>query len=325
MAAQEESVARVAASASRSRGPERVAAVIVAYFPRAETLRDLLETIRPQVERVVLVDNTPRPQSALDLDQFAGAHCDVIVNGENLGLAAAQNIGIARARDLGCDHVLLLDQDSLPTAGMVERLCAALRRLQSSGMRIAAVGPRWHDRHSGHDAPFVRVGTGRLHKLHCGAGAGEPVECDTLVASGCLIPLASLDAIGPMDERLFIDQIDVEWGLRAQARGFRLFGVCDAVLLHAIGDGAVRPFFALGRRIPLHAPPRDYYLVRNTLVVFFRRRAPWRWRLWHAVMLPALIVVMLTQMPQRRQRARFILRAVIDAVRGNTGMLRDAG
>lgn len=312
-------------AASESRGPERIAAIIVAYFPRAEVLCDLLEAILPQVDTAVLVDNTPRPQMALDLEHFASSRCEVIVNGENLGLATAQNIGIARARELDCDHVLLLDQDSLPTADMVDRLLTALRDLQRDGVRVAAVGPRWHDRRAGRDAPFVRLGWGRLHRVYCHTEPCGPVECDTLVSSGSLIPVACLDAVGPMDPELFIDQVDTEWGLRAQARGFRLFGVCNAVLLHAIGEGAVRPFFAPDRRIPLHAPPRDYYLVRNTLVVFFRRRAPWRWRLVHALMLPALIVVMLTQMPQRRVRVRFILRAFFDAVRGRLGPLHRAG
>ena len=228
---------------------------------------------------------------------------------------------IGRARERNCDHVLLLDQDSLPAPQMVDRLRAALRRLQSAGVRVAAVGPRWLDRHGGHDAPFVRVGLGRLYKLHCSQGADEAIECDTLVASGCLIPLASLDAIGPMDDRLFIDQVDVEWGLRAQARGFRLYGVCDAVLLHGIGEAAVRVWFAKGRRVPVHSPVRDYYLVRNAITVFFRRPAPWRWRLLQAIRLPGLVFVLTMQMPPRLERARYIGRALVDALRGRLGPL----
>lgn len=319
-----ESGARIGSTADNDRGPERIGAVIVTYFPRPALLRELFEAVRPQVERVVLVDNTPDARTSAELSRFASASCDVIVNGDNLGLAAAQNIGIERARQAGCSHVLLLDQDSLPAPQMVDRLRLALRRLQSRGLRVAAVGPRWHDRHSGRDAPFVRVGLGRQHKLRCYGGTNEPIECDTLVASGCLIPLASLDAIGPMDDLLFIDQVDVEWGLRAQARGYRLFGVCDALLFHGIGDAAMRVVLASDRRVPVHAPLRDYYLVRNTLVVFFRRGAPWRWRLLHALRLPALIFLMLTLMPQRRQRVRLILRAVIDAVRGRMGPLHVA-
>jgi rhamnosyltransferase len=321
MVAQEEIPARSGPIAVEPGRPQRVGAVIVTYFPRPDSLQALLDAVASQVERLVLVDNTPAAHAGPDLSRFASERCDVIRNGDNLGLAAAQNLGIGRARERGCDHVLLLDQDSLPAPGMVDRLCSALRRLQSSGVRVAAVGPRWNDRHSGRDAPFVRIGVGRMHKVHCDDRSREPVACDTLVASGCLIPVASYDAIGPMDERLFIDQVDVEWGLRAQALGYRLFGVCDAVLQHGIGEAAVPVWFARGRRVPVHSPVRDYYLVRNTITVFFRRPAPWRWRLLSAVRLPALLLVMLTQMPQRRRRLRYIARAIIDALRGRLGPL----
>lgn len=321
MVAQEDFAASIDPDAVGSRRSERVGAVIVTYFPSQTRLRELLAAVVPQVEHVVLVDNTPDTHTQAALDHVASAHCDVIVNGDNLGLAAAQNTGIERARERGCDHVLLLDQDSVPAPQMVARLRLALRRLHSTGARVAAVGPRWHDRHSGRDAPFVRVGLARMRRLHCGRGATEPILCDTLVASGCLIPLASLDAIGPMDDRLFIDQVDVEWGLRAQAQGFRLFGVCDAVLLHGIGEAAVRVWFAKDRRVPVHAPVRDYYLVRNTIEVFFRRAAPWRWRLLQLARLPGLLIVILTQMPERRQRLRCIARAIVDGLSGRLGPL----
>lgn len=319
MVAQEKSTASVGPGAVSPGGPERVGAVIVTYFPRLTLLRALLEAVSPQVEHVVLVDNTPNTQASADLSRFASQRCDVIVNGDNLGLAAAQNAGIERARKRNCDHVLLLDQDSLPAPHMVDRLRAALQRLQSTGVCVAAVGPRWHDRHSGHDAPFVRVGLGRLYKLRCSEGTKEPIECDTLVASGCLMPLANFDAIGPMDDRLFIDQVDVEWGLRAQACGYRLYGVCDAVLLHGIGEATVRVWFDKDRRVPVHSPVRDYYLIRNSITVFFRRPAPWRWRLLQAIRLPGLIFVLSVQMPPRVARLRMILRGVVDALRGRLG------
>lgn len=297
----------------------RIAAVIVTYFPPADRVRTLLDATLPQVDCAVVVDNTPQPVPALDALQ--SDRCDVIRNGSNVGLAAAQNQGIRAARTRGCDHVLLLDDDSLPDVRMVAALARALAALRAQGIAVAAVGPRWHDRHTGRDAPFVRLGFGRMRSIGCAAGSDACVECDTLVSSGCLIPLASLDAIGPMDEALFIDQVDVEWGIRAQARGYRLFGACDAVLYHGIGVRSVRPWFARARSVPVHAPVRDYYLVRNTVAVFFTRRAPWRWRLLQAVRLPALILVMLTQMPPRRERARYIGRALVDALRGRLGPL----
>jgi L-rhamnosyltransferase len=298
---------------------ERVGAVIVTYFPDRAGLHLLLQTVEPQVDRVVVVDNTPGGSAASFEDTTTRT---TLTNGANVGLAAAQNQGIAALRVSGCTQALLLDQDSLPARDMVERLQAALRDLQRTGVPVAAVGPRWVDRHSGRPVPFVRLGWGRMQPV---TDAAKAVECDALVASGCLIPLAIIDAVGGMEDALFIDQVDTEWGLRAQAHGYRLYGVSDAVLAHGIGETAVRPWFAPSRWVPVHSPVRNYYLVRNTLALFTRRETPWRWRLLHLLRLPGLLLMMLTQMPGRRERASAVARGILDALLGRLGAADSAG
>lgn len=288
--------------------PERVGVVIVTYFAQANAVDRLLRAVAPQVELVSVVDNTPGP-----LGWTAPAKIEVLANGNNLGLAAAQNQGIALLRQRGMTHVLLLDQDSVPEPDMVAQLLHALRRLVAQGASVGAVGPRWRDRLSGRDVPFVQLGLGRMVAAPQAADAAA-VECDTLVSSGCLIPLAVIDTAGPMDATLFIDQVDTEWGLRAQRQQFKLFGVPAAVLEHGIGESFVRPWFAPGRAVPIHSPVRDYYLVRNTIAVFFRRSAPWRWRLLQLVRLPGVMLVMVTQMPDRGERLRRILRGLRDGL-----------
>jgi rhamnosyltransferase len=282
--------------------------VIVTYFAQADAVQRLLRAVVPQAEHVVIIDNTPGTVA-----WTTPTDIEVLANGSNLGLAAAQNQGIALLRQRGMTHVLLLDQDSVPAPDMVAQLVQALRRLAADGVLVAAVGPRWRDRLSGRDVPFVRLGVGRMVAA-MQTGDASAVECDTLVSSGCLIPVTALDRVGPMDASLFIDQVDTEWGLRAQAAALKLFGVPAAVLEHGIGESFVRPWFAPGRAVPIHSPVRDYYLVRNTIAVFFRRSAPWRWRLLQLVRLPAVMLVMVTQMPERGERLRRILCGLRDGL-----------
>lgn len=296
--------------------PERVGAVIVAYFAADAVIDRLLDAIEQQVEQVVVVDNTPGKEvDAREHQTRIGR----IHNGANLGLAAAHNQGLEWLGERGCTHALLLDQDSMPAHDMVERLLSALRELRLRGIRVAAVGARWQDRHSGRAAPFVRLALGRM--VPASGASGPGVECDTLVSSGCLIPFEVLQVVGPMDAALFIDQVDTEWGLRAQSHGFRLFGVTDAILTHGIGDSFVRPWFSPRRAVPVHQPVRAYYLVRNTVSVFFRRPAPWRWRLLQLVRLPGVVLVMLTQMPQKALRLQMVIRGVADGFAGRLGIM----
>ena len=211
-----------------------------------------------------------------------------------------------------------MDQDSGPEPAMVARLLDGYESLQAAGEPVGAVGPRWIDRHTNQSAPFVRLGWLGMRQLHCN-GTAATIECDTLVASGCLIPLDVIDRVGAMDAELFIDQVDIEWGLRTQQNGYRLYGVCDAILQHGIGERSVRVWFLRWRNVSVHSPLRDYYIARNIVTVFFRRPAPLRWRLFNLRLLLGLLFVMGTQVPPRRERLRMTLRGIADSLRGRLG------
>jgi rhamnosyltransferase len=211
-----------------------------------------------------------------------------------------------------------MDQDSSPAPEMVARLLDGYASLRAAGRSVGAVGPRWIDRHTNTSAAFVKLGWLGVRQLNCD-DAATAIECDTLVASGCLIPLEVIDRVGAMDADLFIDQVDIEWGLRAQRHGYRLYGVCDAVLQHGIGERSVRVWFLRWRNVSVHSPLRDYYIARNIVAVFFRRPAPLRWRLFNLRLLLGLLFVMGTQVPPRRERLRMTLRGIADGLRGRLG------
>ena len=301
-----------------------VAAVVVSYFPDEAALRAQVRALAAQAGRVLVIDNTPAGQDPGIGNWLAGESCELVLNGRNVGLARAHNDGIDRARQSGHRFVLLMDQDSFPEPTMVARLLDAHAALRAANAPVAALGPKWIDRHTGAPAPFLRLGWFGMTRLHCGDGAAT-LECDTLVSSGCLIPLDVIDRVGTMDSELFIDQIDIEWGVRAQRHGFRLYGVCDAILRHGIGERSVRVWFLRWRYVSVHSPLRDYYIARNIVAVFFRRPAPMRWRLFNLRLLLGLLFVMGTQVPPRGERLRMMMRGIADGVRGRLGAFGQDG
>lgn len=280
-----------------------------------------VRALAAQAGRVIVIDNTPAERSPDVSAWLESERCELVTMGRNVGLALAHNEGICRAHAAGQRFVLLMDQDSSPEAAMVAKLLDAHARLRAAGTPVGALGPKWIDRHTGEAAPFVRLGWLGMVRLHCKERV-SPVECDTLVSSGCLIPLEVIDRVGPMDGDLFIDQIDIEWGLRAQRHGFRLYGVCDAILQHGIGERSVRVWFLRWRNVSVHSPLRDYYIARNIVAVFFRRPAPLRWRLFSVRLLIGLLFVMGTQVPPRGERLRMMLRGIADGVRSRLGAFR---
>ena len=269
-----------------------IVAVVVTYCPEYGALYRLLAALLPQVARVVVVDNGSGPDGEAGqsleswLDTAFPQRMDApvfIALGQNLGIAAAQNRGIAQARLLGADYVLLSDQDSEPAPDMVRCLEEAALAKARAGVCVAALGPRYLDERQNNPPPFIRVRGMKIERQPCTCPEAV-VEVDYLIASGCLIPLGVLDAVGEMNDALFIDYVDIEWGMRAASLGFRSFGVCNAAMRHSLGDAPVRKF---GHKFPMRSPLRHYYHVRNAVWLYRQGWPRLEWKLadgWRMVL-----------------------------------------
>ncbi|MGH8182237.1 MAG: glycosyltransferase family 2 protein [Rhodanobacteraceae bacterium] len=254
------------------------------YRPDLTVLAEQLAVLAAQVARIVVVDNASSDPRLRDV---CTAHPGVtlLAQPENQGLARALNAGIAHTRKLDdVSHVLLMDQDSVPAQDMLRNLRAALARL-TGDRKVAAVGPCFHDEREAADAPFVRIRFPFNHKLRCDGRCSE-LRCDFLITSGCLIPLAVLDAVGGMDDALFIDNVDLDWCFRATAAGYALYGVCAARMRHSLGTARHR-VPGVPRGVVVHAPRRLFYMMRNRVLLYRRAYTPGR---WVAQDLPRLVV-----------------------------------
>jgi rhamnosyltransferase len=292
-----------------------VAAVVVTYLPVLDELLALLNTLNSQVEMMVLVDNGSGCVFQSWLEIHAPSSLSPIYLETNMGLAAAQNLGIAEARKRGMKYVLLSDQDSLPARDMVRQLLTVAEREGAAGRRFAALGPCLQSASDGSAIPFVRLGKFLKKRITCDQ-LGQVVEVDHLIASGSLIPIAALNEVGEMNEGLFIDYIDTEWGLRAVRMGYELLGVCDARMSHRLGDQSRR---FLGRFIPLHSPNRHYYLFRNAIWLTRKACLPiaWKWATWRRLFMVFVFIMIFGE--QRLLRLSMILKGLIDGQVGRMG------
>ncbi len=252
-----------------------IVAIIVTYHPDLGEISRLLDALKHQVEQTIVVDNG----STVDVNSFLAdrndpsVHCLPLSN--NLGVATAQNTGIAWARQQGADFVVLFDQDSEPAPDMIEKLVGAAEAMAAQGHIVAAVGPRYLDARQNNPPPFIRVRGLQLERCVC----TEPdaiVPVDYLISSGCLIPMTTLDTVGDMADTLFIDYVDIEWGLRAKHAGYKSFGSCAALMSHALGD---EPIVFLGQKFPVRSPLRHYYMFRNAVWLYRQSWPPLNWKL----------------------------------------------
>jgi len=209
-----------------------------------------------------------------DLIDFEKQKVQLFRLAENIGLAAAQNIAISKARAQGASHIILFDQDSIVSDGFIEALCECEQTLLASGKKVAAVGPSFFDPQSDqlypatvYKGPFIK----RVPPI-----CDTPILATYIIASGCLIRMNVLDDVGLMKDELFIDYIDVEWSLRAKAKGYGVYIAPKAKMAHTIGDRRLSLF---GRTISVHSPLRRYYLVRNSFLMLRLNYIPWGYKL----------------------------------------------
>lgn len=298
----------------RPEGKPRTSGIIVTYQPAHDELLRLVDAIHPQLDVLFIIDNGDGSYLPECLWQ---SEVKITCLGENYGIAYAQNVGIREARSWGTEFVLFLDQDSVPAANMLSCLRKAYDLLTIEKIPVAAVGPSYIDPRQGEIAPFVyRHGLTlkrRIRQKDCNTS-----ETDFLIASGCLISSQVLSEVGPMEEGLFIDYVDIEWGLRAQSKGYRSFGVHDALMTHSLGDKWVK---FRGRRVPVHSPLRHYYHTRNAIWLARRPWIGWCWRMILVQRVILQIAFFSVFAAPRREHARMMLLGVWHGLKGNTGRL----
>ena len=225
----------------------RLTVVIVTFNSRADIgacLRTLAEHPPAVSHEVVIVDNASADgTTAAVREQWPDVR--VIDAGENLGFAAANNLGI---RATSSELVLLLNPDTLPAPGAVDRLVAVL----DAWPRVAVTGPRLVDRKGRAELSFGPM-IGPLSELRqkivtAGHARGWPIVATAVerwtrqasfpdwVSGACLlIRRADLEAAGLLDERYFLYTEDVDLCAAVRARGRLVRFTPEAEVVHARG------------------------------------------------------------------------------------------
>lgn len=298
-----------------------ICAIVVTFNPSLERLAVVLSSLQTQVDRIHVIDNGSENSDRLAsmVSLISGVY--LLQMDCNLGVGAALNCGAASAIAVGCDFLLLLDQDSVPAITMVADLTRGLRVLLEMGCKLAAIGPRFVNRHSKKISCHVVFSGWHVGRVDC-VSTYQPVEVDFLITSGSLIPVKSFREIGLFDENLFIDHVDTEWVLRARAKGYCFFGDCAAVMEHDLGEWRRRIWLWRWREVPIHKPFRYYYIFRNSI---WLRGQPYATRVWKrvdAMRLVQLVVFMTLFHPQRFSVLRMVGRGVYDGWRGALGRMQ---
>lgn len=192
----------------------RVYAGIVTFNPELDRLKENINAIAPQVERVIVFDNGSKNIEELrTILPSDNSMVTLFENGRNVGMARALNSLCRMSGTDGADQILLLDQDSVVPEGFV----GLLARYASDGVGIVA--PYIVDRNNVKNYPM-----------------DEPVEHVLMaITSGALLSIAAWEEVGGYDENLFVDWVDYDFCDNLTLHGLEILKIREAALLHEMG------------------------------------------------------------------------------------------
>lgn len=167
---------------------KRIAAGIVSFNPNITRLKENINSIRPQVESMLIVDNGS--DNVEEIESVCRKNdCILIKNGKNKGIAYALNriCGFYYSKEF--DWVITLDQDSVSPENLIFELSKNISE------NVGAAGPKIVYRNNEKYAP-------ENHK--------NLEAVDWIITSASLTNLAAWKKTGGFDEKLFIDGVDKE-------------------------------------------------------------------------------------------------------------------
>lgn len=233
-----------------------VVAVVVTWRT-PEMTRQLLHhlTSRWPEMPVVLVECGPERHETQGLGTLV-----VVMRSGNLGYSGGNNLGVNKALEMGATHVLVLNSDTFPLWGCVEKLLRALEDHPDAGVSGGTL-VRWHagsgpECNSGTSFDWA---TGETAPSPVGGPVGPVGPVDFPCGALLLFRARALREVGGFDSAFFLFYEEIDWAERARRLGYLIISSSEARALH------------LGSKTVTHAPRAiAFYRTRNRLVVLRR-------------------------------------------------------
>ena len=250
--------------------------VILNWNGVSDTLECLASLDRQQLKNIILtkvvVDNASKDNSvAIIAKKFP--HIVLLQNESNIGFSAGNNKGIKYALSSGADYIMILNNDTITDANLVQTLIEAMKNNKQVGIASPKIyfakGSEFHkDRYAqkeqgkiiwyaggimdweniiGHHRGVDEVDKGQYEK-------DQEIE----VATGCCMVVAKevFSKVGLFDARYFLYYEDSDISIKARRAGFTALYVSKAHLWHKNASSTGGSGSDL----------QDYYITRNRLL-----------------------------------------------------------
>ncbi|MDR0478261.1 MAG: glycosyltransferase family 2 protein [Burkholderiaceae bacterium] len=289
--------------------------VLIVLFHPSDAELGRLQAVQRACDMLIVVDNTPAPdlraQALATRDGFTLLH-----RGNVGGIAGAYNAGLEKLFP-HVDAVALFDQDST----IPEAFFPTMRHICAELPEAFLAGPRIFEENGQFFLATVEMRTNGYVIWPFRVNPNVTVErCAFLISSGCVISREAFRVLGQFDEALFIDHVDVEYSLRAQALKVPRYLVSSLALPHRIGARQPHRFGPFTLMASNQSWLRRYYNTRNgvRLTLQYGLRFPFVILLFTWLQLRQIVEVALCER-DKRGKFKSMLYGIVDGWLGRLG------
>ncbi|OTA48785.1 glycosyltransferase [Limosilactobacillus reuteri] len=244
---------------------DKIGCLIVTFNPSLDGLIKNLNACSTQIEDILIVDNgSSNIKEIEELKKTYNIHIYKLI--KNIGIAGAQNKGFKILAKKGFNWILTLDQDSEIPRLLISAFTSCGKMVKDTGIITPAyIDENW----SKQKKKSVGIEKADFHKIS---------EKKLVISSGNLVNVRAWERVNGFDEKLFIDLVDFDFNTKLRLAGYKIYQLDNIYIQHSIGSSIKRN--VLGKLLFLpdisttsdHAPMRQYYIYRNS-IIFYKRYA----------------------------------------------------
>lgn len=233
--------------------------IVILNYENWQDTKRCVESIREnppkEAYRIILVDNASVTVPEYGLSGFIEEHQAVFIqNTQNLGYNGGNNKGIARALEMGCDFILISNNDVQYFPGSIQKLCEDLKEDANTGI----AGPKIVDEKGQVQSCNLCRKTGlkekylvrtRAHvffrkswRTYFGLDRSQEQSFTVYAVLGCCFMMTARCAkkMAPLDEYPLLYEEELILGIQMEQAGFRTLYDPAAVVLHLHGASTKR-------------------------------------------------------------------------------------
>ena len=299
------------AGAARAAGVRARTTLVTVTYNGSNDWDDFLAGVLAQDEpdwELVVIDNASTDGIVEQLRAVDDARVHVVLNDENVGVAAANNQGIRNALDGDAGQILLINNDTILPPALLSTMLACR---EESGAEVVSPLIAFHE-----DPDHIWYGGGRYKRARGVANVhthwkaplavvgSTPFATEYAPTTCLMIDRAVFERIGLMDERYFVYWDDADFLWRLKLAGVSVVVDPRTVLLHKASSstGGMQSDFSIR------------YMHRNQ-VLFARKFHGTFWTLYTSVAATVDGIVRVLKGRDRPRHALLRIRAIGEGFR----------